>query len=56
MLETWRIFSLAGDLLLVIPGYLEAVSGYHLEFGTKPVQTKLSYPSILSVADKEVID
>ena len=32
------------------------MSGYHLEFGTKHVQTKLPNPPILSVADKEIID
>lgn len=46
---SWR--SITSD-----PWVLEAVSGYHLEFGTKPVQAKLSYPSILSVGDKEIID
>ena len=27
MLETWQIFSLAGDLLLVTPGYLKQYQG-----------------------------
>ena len=48
-LLSWR--SITSD-----PWVLEAVSGYHLEFCTKPVQTKLPNPPILSVADKEIID
>ena len=48
-LLSWRSF--ASDCSV-----LEAVSGYLLEFGTKPVQTKLPNPPILSVANRENID
>ena len=48
-LLSWRSF--ASDCWV-----LEAVSGYRLDFGTKPVQTKLPNPPVLSVADGENID
>ena len=48
-LLSWRSF--ASDHWV-----LEAVSGYHLEFGTIPLQTKLPNPPILFVTDRENID
>ena len=58
MLERWRIFSLAGDLLLVIARYLKQYQDtvWNLVLNLYKQNFQILHWMILSVADRENID